>query len=165
MSEPFDDCIAFVLAREGGYVNDPRDPGGETRWGISKRAYPEIDIKTLSLNEAKAIYYADYWKPCQCDEFAAPISLCVLDAAVNSGNDTAIRMLQEALNIPDDGLVGPKTIGAAAVADKQACIEAFHARREAHYRSLSSFDRFGVGWLARNDACRDLALEWIAEGA
>lgn len=104
--------IAFVLAREGSYCNDVGDPGGETNWGISKKAYPHLDIKNLTVDEAKEIYRKDYWQVCRCDELAFPFDIATFDCAVNQGVGKAKRLLQIALNVDVDGIIGDKTIAA-----------------------------------------------------
>lgn len=82
----FDSAFAIVVGIEGGYVNDPKDPGGETRWGISKRQYPNVDIPQLTLEQAKAIYLRDYWNTHGCDKLDWTEALLVFDCAVNGGN-------------------------------------------------------------------------------
>ena len=81
----FRDYIERVLSHEGGYVNDPRDPGGETRWGISKRSYPHVDIKRLTRDDAIAIYERDFWRRVQGDKLPRQFAFQALDAAVNHG--------------------------------------------------------------------------------
>lgn len=90
----FDACIEFVLAAEGGYVNDKYDSGGETKYGISKKSYPKVDIKNLTLDGAKAIYKKDYWLACRCDELPEPLDIVVFDTAVNMGQGRANGFLQ-----------------------------------------------------------------------
>jgi len=92
----FDRAMEFTLKWEGGYVNDPKDPGGETNWGISKRAYPMLDIKDLTRDEAKDIYEHDYWRKCGADALLWPMNLVVFDTAVNMGVHRAKIMLSEA---------------------------------------------------------------------
>lgn len=101
MSNNFDRSIAFVLKHEGGYVNDPRDAGGETNYGISKRAYPELDIKALTVVEATEIYRRDYWQKAGCDALDWPLCLVVLDTAVNMGVGKAQDFNDRALNWSD----------------------------------------------------------------
>jgi len=79
----FESAVAFVLEREGGYVNDPADPGGETKYGISKRKFPGEDIKNLTVEQAKELYYKHYWLEFHCDTLPWPMSLLVFDTAVN----------------------------------------------------------------------------------
>ena len=85
MKENFDKAVEFVLAHEGGYVCDPFDPGGETRWGISKRAHPTVDIRNLTREGAIAIYKASYWNAMKCDDYPWPIDAILFDTAVNQG--------------------------------------------------------------------------------
>ena len=93
----FDKAFEHVLGIEGGYVNDPKDPGGETKYGLCKRSYPTVDIKALTIEQAKAIYKRDYWDKVKGDDLPFPLNLFMFDAAVNQGVDPAIKMLQAAL--------------------------------------------------------------------
>ena len=143
----FEQAVAMVLKHEGGYVNDPRDPGGETRFGISKRAYPDVDILRLTEDEAKAIYKRDYWNTLRPDEIPAPLAICVFDAAVNMGRDKAIRLLQRACGVAQDGVMGGNTIAAAnRLVDP---VVRFSAERVIAYTGIRGFDTFGKGWLRR----------------
>ena len=89
----FADCIKIVITEEGGLSIDARDPGGTTHYGISQRAYPNLDIPSLTLEGAEAIYRRDYWEPINSDEFPAGIALLLFDAAVNQGPATAVKLL------------------------------------------------------------------------
>ena len=108
----FATAIERVLSEEGGYVNDIRDAGGETKYGISKRAYPSVDIASLTLDDAKAIYKRDYWDACRCDELPDRIAAALFDSAVNSGRGPAVKWLQQALNVTADGVIGTMTAAA-----------------------------------------------------
>jgi len=110
----FDDCFDKLLGHEGGYVFNPADPGGETKWGISKRSYPNLDIKNLTVEDAKRIYWRDYWLRCGCEDLPRGLAFDVFDAAVNSGANQAARWLQTALGVRADGVIGPDTKAAAA---------------------------------------------------
>jgi len=90
----FDTLIGRLLKSEGGYVDDPADPGGETNWGISKRNHPNVDIRNLTRDGAIAIYRAEFWTPLACDNFPPGLGFQLLDFAVNSGVSTATRKLQ-----------------------------------------------------------------------
>ena len=90
----FQKGIGFVLKWEGGYINDPRDPGKESNFGISKKAYPDLDIKSLAVEEAKEIYYSDYWLKAGCDYLPRPLDLVVLDTAANCGVSQALDFLR-----------------------------------------------------------------------
>ena len=97
----FDRSIEFVLKWEGGYTNDTRDSGGETKYGISKRAYPMLDIKNLALEDAKLIYLKDYWEKAGCDTLEWPMCLVVFDTAVNMGVSRAKGFSERASNWTD----------------------------------------------------------------
>ena len=90
----FDKLITFVLEEEGGYVNHPSDPGGETKFGISKRSYPDVDIKNLTKPEAIEIYRNDYWQP-EWEQFGLPLAMCMLDTSVNMGQGRAQKFLDK----------------------------------------------------------------------
>jgi lysozyme family protein len=149
MSATFEAWVEMVLAHEGGYCYDSHDPGGETKYGITQRAYPDVDIAALTEDVARAIYYADYWLPIRGDELPAPVAYCVGDMAVNAGVPTAVHQLQEALKIRADGIVGPETIAAAYRADTRSLLEALTEARIEYYMALPTFERFGKGWVNR----------------
>ena len=112
----FDKLIESVLSHEGGYSNDKVDPGGETNFGISKRQYPDIDIKNLTVERAKEIYYQDYWLKGKCDKLPINLQAIYFDMCVNFGLRGACRVLQQAVNgkkpnkLVEDGRIGPNTI-------------------------------------------------------
>lgn len=145
----FETAIAFVLNEEGGYSNDPRDPGGETNFGISKRAHPQVDIKNLTLEEAESIYRYLYWDPCRCESLPPKLALIVFDSAVNQGVGTAIKMLQASIGTIQDGIVGPATIERANGADENTIITRFITERVLRYTLSSSFLLYGRGWISR----------------
>lgn len=109
----FDKYIDRVLEHEGGYVNDPTDAGGETKWGISKRAYPHLDIKNLSKSDAKEIYRKDYWNANHCDKLPEGLDYVHFDTAVNMGGRRAAKILQQASGVTVDGIIGRNTLAAA----------------------------------------------------
>ena len=145
----FDQCFEKVVAHEGGYVNDAKDPGGETNFGISKRAYPQVDIKNLTRDAAKAIYKRDYWDRAQCDKLPPTLAYLLFDAAVNSGIGQAIRFLQRALGVADDGVLGPLTLSMVSRADAESICARFIGQRLDFMTRLSTFDYFGKGWSRR----------------
>lgn len=93
METNFERAVEFVLKHEGGYVDNPNDPGGETKYGISKRAYPELDIKNLTEEKAKEIYHRDYWLKSGCEKIASGLDIVVFDTAVNCGVARASALL------------------------------------------------------------------------
>jgi lysozyme family protein len=148
----FDAALGVVLKHEGGYVNDPQDPGGETIFGISRRSHPEAWANGRpSQAQAALIYRQDYWDRCKCDELPAPIAVMVLDTAVNCGGKRAIQMLQRAIDVDDDGVLGPKTIQRCKELDVETSVNTMAEQRKDYYRGLSTFSRFGKGWIRRVD--------------
>ncbi len=145
----FDQFIERVLAHEGGYVNDPKDPGGETQWGISKRSYPSLNIRALTRKEAIEIYRRDFWQRIQGDRLPPEFSFQGLDAAVNHGIGNSVRWLQRAAGVADDGVFGPRTLAAVAAADPADLVLVFNAERLDFYAKLSTFTQFGRGWTRR----------------
>lgn len=152
MKTDWDDAITFVLKQEGGYGIDPNDPGGETNFGISKKAYPNVDIRNLTVEQAKEIYKKDFWSPCKCDELPRAIAIGLFDSAVNQGVGTAIKILQRSLKVKDDGVIGPLTLAAALVASPRANT-IFLAQRLAAYHRLMvakpNLEVFAVNWFHR----------------
>jgi lysozyme family protein len=145
----FDEVFERVVGREGGYVNDPRDPGGETKYGISKRQYPDVDIKGLTLEGAKEIYLRDYWNKIHGDELPEPVDEFLFDFAVNSGVGRAAEALQGAVGVLRDGAIGPKTIAAVGSKKLHDVIRLLFVDRAMVF-ALNPNDRlYGHGWFAR----------------
>lgn len=145
----FTEAFRIVVGHEGGYSNDPRDPGGETKYGISKRSYPKIDIGALDLQEARRLYKADYWDKIHGDDLDPGLALVAFDAAVNNGVGQAIRWLQAAVGVKVDGIIGPATMTALARADPAATLVELHAARIFMMAGLSTWKHFGRGWSRR----------------
>jgi lysozyme family protein len=146
--QAFDRAVAEVLRSEGGFVDDPRDPGGRTNFGISQRAYPNLDIAKLTRDEAIAIYWRDYWLKAGCDKLPDRVAFALLDAAVNQGPSRAVQMLQAALGVVVDGVIGPRTISRAEIAPLTA-LNDFTTQRILHYAALPEFKTYGKGWVSR----------------
>jgi lysozyme family protein len=159
----FDTAVKIILEMEGGYVNNPRDPGGETNYGISKRSYPTLDIRNLDRSQAEAIYRNDYWNKMQCDKMPDGVALIVFDMAVNQGPGIAAQLLQKAIGCKADGVVGPNTISCICAQPATAIIDDVRRKREAHYRSTINFDTFGAGWMNRLEHIYKLAREMTNE--
>ncbi|MCT6720026.1 glycoside hydrolase family 108 protein [Acidovorax sp. K2F] len=145
----FRDLIDRVLSHEGGYVNHPNDPGGETKFGIAKRSYPSVDIKALTREDAVAIYERDFWQRVQGDKLPRALAFQALDAAVNHGIGNAVRWMQRAAGVADDGIIGPATLAAVGRADPADLVLQFNAERLEFYAKLQTFDTFGRGWARR----------------
>lgn len=153
----FDAAFTRLLGHEGGYVNDPRDPGGETNWGVSKRAYPNVDIKALTQDGAKAIYRRDYWAPVRADELPDLVRFDVFDAAVNHGVSQSAKWLQRAAGTNPDGVIGAQTVAAARAAGAQLAAH-FNGYRLQFYTDSTNWPTYGKGW-ARRVAANLLALK------
>jgi len=149
MSPAFKSAVEIILAHEGGYVNDPKDPGGETRFGISKRSYPNIDIKTLTRQDAAKIYYRDYWQKIRGDSLPFGVALVLFDIAVNMGVSRAIKALQKAVGVKQDGKFGEQTLAATNALNKNALIEALTTNRVLYYTTLDTWSIYGAGWTGR----------------
>lgn len=149
MTMNFDIAFSKLIGHEGGYVNDPKDPGGETKFGISKRSYPSLDIADLNLDDAKAIYKRDFWDRAQCDRLHPDLAFQVFDGAVNSGIGNSIRWLQEAAGVAVDGAVGPLTLRKVGDMEPSIIIARYNGVRLKFMTSLSAWDVFGRGWARR----------------
>lgn len=138
-----------LLGHEGGYVNDPNDPGGETKWGLSKRSYPNLIIKDLTREDAFNIYKRDLWDKIEADNLPASVAFQVFDFAVNSGIQTAIRYLQRALGVADDGYFGPVSKAAASNASETDMILNLNAERLEFMTKLKNWQHNSKGWARR----------------
>lgn len=145
----FEDAVQLVINLEGGYVNHPNDPGGETKFGISKRSYPHIDIKSLTKEQAIAIYKQDFWDKCKIEKLPPPLRLIVFDCAVNQGQGTAIKLLQKAIRFDEDGVLGPKTLEAVHALPVELVIREYAKKRLNRYFDTKNFDVMGEGWVNR----------------
>ena len=155
-------AIGVVLGYEGGYADNPADPGGETNYGISKRAYPNLDIKALTADDAALIYQMDYWRPMALDQIAVEhpgAALILLDSAVNQGVAGATRILQRAAGVKVDGILGPRTVEAARLAKGHQLCRALTSERLVVYRLIPTFPHFGRSWVHRTLSSYDLGLE------
>ena len=150
----FDEIIEKVLEHEGGYVNDPKDLGGETKYGITKRFYPDIDIKNLTIEKAKDIYKSDYWDKNKVESLPQNLWHIYFDMCVNMGKRTAVKVLQRAAvnkgkNIEVDGGLGPMTLGAL----KGVELDRVRAFRVKYYVDLITArpeqEKFYLGWFRR----------------
>lgn len=156
-------CIELIIAEEGGYVNHPVDPGGETKYGISQRAYPHLNVAALTLDDAISLYQRDYWHPIHGDVFPDGLALLLLDSAVNQGPVTAVTLLQQALcrsrTVTVDGLSGPQTEYAANAAMPRILTD-FAAERALRYEFNRHEAIFGRGWYRRLFTLHGIAQRW-----
>lgn len=147
----FDQAVGFVLREriEGGYVNDARDPGGETNFGISKRAHPGVNIRDLTRDQAIAIYREKYWDANSCDELPAKVAVAMFDAAVNQGSGAAAKLLQKAVGVATDGKIGPVTRAAVARTDEDELLIQFLGWRLRRYAFTANAATYMRGWSNR----------------
>ena len=157
--------IDFILEHEGGYVNDPDDPGGETNFGISKRSYPNLDIKNLTKKQAAEIYERDFYNKVRGDDLPLWLALLVTDFAVNAGIGTAVKRLQRVVGETDDGILGKKTIAACANKPPFILRQTYTEKRLKYYTNLvaqePSMAKFIKGWHRRTRECDSLASSLI----
>ena len=147
----FDDAFTSLIGSEGGYDNDPLDAGGETKFGISKRAYPNEDIAGMTLERAEVIYLRDYWGPAGCDKAPDALKFDLFDMAVNQGVGAAVRALQHAAGVAEDGIIGPITLMALQHLPPASLLFRFDAARLIAYTQADDarWVRFGRGWVKR----------------
>jgi len=167
MQDNFDECLKMLLHHEGGYVNHPKDPGGETNLGVTKRVYEKWggtkDMKDLTVEDVAPIYKKEYWDKCRCDELESGVDWAVFDWAVNSGTGRAAKAIQKICGASQDGAIGPKTLALIGTQNTEYVIEEFGKIRQDFYESLKTFDTFGKGWTRRNKETTAKALEMIEE--
>ena len=158
-----------ILHHEGGYVNHPKDPGGETNLGVTKRVYEEWggtkDMKDLLVEDVNPIYKKNYWDKCKCDDLPNGLDLCVFDFGVNAGPGRAAKFLQRMIGTTVDGGIGPNTLKAVDTyveeTGLETAIENYQSARQSYYEELSTFDTFGKGWTRRVEETTASAKELI----
>ena len=171
----FEQCLAVVLDKEGGYADHSQDRGGPTNLGITWRSLagwrgidpdglsPEgcqhllTDLRALTRREAGEIYRAGYWLPMRCGDLPPAAALMTFDFGVTAGPRVAVQALQRIAGVTADGSVGPKTLGAVRAIDPARLVDQLAEARLAHYRSLPDFPSFGAGWTARTQQVAALA--------
>lgn len=169
MISNFKKSLALVLAAEGGFVHHPSDPGGMTNLGVTQKAWrdwvkrgvEEAEMRALTPEQVAPMYKSKYWDACKCDDLPRGVDYAVFDAAVNLGPKRAAKLLQEALGVITDGVIGKVTIAAATAADPSDLIKSFSYVKEAFYQSLPTFGTFGKGWRHRVARVQDAAGEMM----
>lgn len=169
----FETCLAHLLMQEGGYVNNPRDPGGRTNLGVTQRVWEEYTgkpateaiMRALTPAKVAPLYRANYWNPLRCDDLPVALAMCVFDFAVNAGVSRSARYLQKMVGASVDGVMGPATVRAVQayihVNGLAGAVRAFQQSRRDYYHQLGTFDTFGRGWLRRVDAVETAALRLL----
>lgn len=169
----FDFALETVLGFEGGYVNHPLDPGGATKFGITRatlqrargRDVAIAEVMALTRHEAAVIYREHYWHAVRADELPAGVDLAVFDTAVNSGPARAIRLLQQAAGVVTDGRIGPVTLASVEAQAPHALIERYCAARLSFLERLRHFQVFGRGWRRRVERVEERAKQLATQAS
>lgn len=151
----------LLMEFEGGFIDNPNDKGGATKYGISKKQYPDLDIENLTIEKAKEIYHRDYWDRYKCRFLPDYLSVALFDSVVNSNAKRMIKLLQKALGVTVDGIIGNETIGAANRLPAKKVLNDFLDLRLEHLMSLKDWKYFGKGWAARVFKLRNYCEELI----
>ena len=162
-------CLAFTLSQEGGYSDDPDDPGGATNQGITLATFNDYagpgltaaNLQAMTDQERDQIYREGYWNTIEGDDLPLGIDLVLFDFGVNAGPDTSAKTLQTALGVTADGAIGPITLAAAQAASPLVLINELTLARINYYESLGQTE-FINGWLNRTKACEVAALTMVA---
>jgi len=158
MKENYQSSLNHVLQSEGGWSDNPADPGGATMKGVTLAVYqawksnPHIskeDLRNISDQEVADIYKQNYWDKVKGDDLPSGVDYAVFDASVNMGVGRASKLIQTAVGVPADGVIGNQTVQAIKSANPTELIDKFSAEKDAFYKSLPTFGTFGKGWLNR----------------
>ena len=166
MMSNFDACLKAVLVHEGGFVNNPHDPGGMTNLGCTKETWEEyvghpVDEQTmrnLTPNDVGPLYRKKYWNKASCDDLPNGVDYVVFDAAINSGPGRAAKWLQACVGVEPDGGIGPKTLEAVKAHNPKTIIDDFGKRRLSFMMDLPTWETFGKGWTRRVNEVTATAL-------
>ena len=171
--ENYQECLRMILHHEGGYVNHPKDPGGMTNMGVTKRVYEEWvghtvsehTMQNLTEEDVAPIYQKNYWDRIKADDLPAGLDLCVFDFGVNAGTGRAAKYLQTMIGTVADGGIGPNTLKAldeyVTLNGVEATIENYQADRQRYYEKLKTFETFGRGWTRRVEETTEAALAMV----
>ena len=178
MISNWDKSFDMVIAHEGGFTNDERDPGnklpdgrkGSTMLGCTQANWEKYighevtqdDMKALKKEDVKPLYKRDYWDAVRGDDLPAGVDYAVFDFAINAGPAAARKMIQKALGVTADGSIGPATMKAIQEADGKDLLDKFSHSKEAFYKSLPTFPTYGNGWLKRVADVRSFASTMLA---
>jgi lysozyme family protein len=169
MEDNFGKCLEIILKHEGGYVNHPKDPGGITNLGITKRVYESWVEREVSKQEMKdltpeivtPIYKKKYWDRCHCDTLSAGLDLSVFDWAVNSGSGKPAKAVQKFVGATQDGVIGKKTLSLIANYNAKDIVDYLYDVRQKYYESRTTFEYFGNGWTKRNKHTYEVSLKML----
>jgi len=169
MKENFDKCLELLLHHEGGYVNHPRDPGGETNHGVTRlvwerwvgRPLKDDEMKNLTQADVAPLYRHEYWKRLKGDDLPSGLDFFLFDWGVNSGTSRSAKALQGIIGAVQDGGIGPKTLKMLKEHDTKEVLQTMHNKRQGFYEGLKTFDTFGKGWTRRNKEALEQALQLV----
>jgi lysozyme family protein len=170
MQGNFQECLNLVLKAEGGWVNHPSDPGGETNLGVTKRVWEEYightveSLKKLTKEDVAPLYELKYWRPCYGEVLPRGLDFVVFSMGVNAGPGRSVKLLQSSIGCVPDGVIGPATRGLISDSNSATLISKFSESRREYYRSLKNFPIFGKGWLNRVDSEEAEALNMTKNG-
>ena len=170
----FNSCLEIILHHEGGYVNHPADPGGETNLGVTKRVYEAYckknglrpkSMKSLEETDVAPIYKTEYWDRVKGDDMPKALALCVFDFGVNAGTGRAAKYLQGMIGTKKDGGIGPNTLKKLDEYIREhgvdGAVRNYQALRQKYYEKLKTFKTFGRGWTRRVTETTASALRWV----
>ena len=170
MTGNFKACLDLVLKSEGGWVNNSKDPGGETNFGVTKRVWEEYvghpveSLKKLTKEEVAPLYELKYWRPCYGEILPRGLDLLSFSMGVNAGPGRSVKLLQQSIGLVPDGVIGPRTRGLIFDSNCATLIVKFSEVRREYYRALKTFPIFGKGWLNRVDNEETEALNMAKNG-
>ena len=168
----YQECLDKVLKSEGGFVNNPKDPGGMTNLGVTKAVWEEFvghpvseaDMRALTPEKVAPMYEQKYWRPCYGEVLPRGLDFVVFSMAVNAGTGRSVKLLQQSIGCVPDGVIGPTTRSLISASDTPTLISKFSECRREYYRSLKTFPIFGAGWLKRVDREEQEAMDMIKNG-
>lgn len=170
MDRTFPLALTLLMEHEGGYGDDPQDPGGATNYGVTLRTFrnfygqhlTEPDLQQITPAQVRHIYLEGYWRPCRCPALPVGVDYAVFDGAVLSGQRRSVLWLQAALFVPVDGVLGPRTLAAAQAQPLSIVLRAMEKERLAFLKGLTTWPHYGGGWEPRVKHVTKEAL-WLAQ--
>ena len=167
MKQNFDKCLKMLLHHEGGFVDHPKDPGGMTNLGVTRKVYEKWvgrkvtgqEMRDLTPDDVAPIYKKNYWDKVRGDDLPSGVDWVAFDWAVNSGTGRPAKAIQRCIGAIQDGAIGPKTLALVAEKDPEHIIQYVTTTRQRFYERLKTFETFGRGWTRRNSETQEIALE------
>ena len=171
MEDNFNESLAHVLKHEGGFVNHPKDPGGATNLGCTKRVWEEWvghevtvdDIRSLTVADVTPLYKKKYWDAVRGDDLPRGVDFAVFDLAINSGTGRASKLLQRAVGVAADGAIGPATLAAVANVNPRELATKVCEARMAFLQGLPTWETFGKGWARRVKETEKIAFNMAVD--